>query len=163
MDREQAAEIKRHLLEAADAIDRAGQIIFGLDLQDRKSLTAPLGAIGCALHFELLQEVYDKHPELRPLPKEPARISSYLRWDEVSLPQSVSADDIDQAIFSAVTSRWRKTAMVIGNALTTCKQLDLAIDAETIGARVQALVESGRLEGQGDLRKWRHSEVRTKG
>jgi hypothetical protein len=163
MDREQAAEIKRHLLEAADAIDRAGQVIFGLDLQDRKALAAPLGAIGCTLHFELLQAVYDKHPELRPLPKEPPRISSYLRWDEVSLPQSVSADDIDQAIFSAVTARWQKTAMVIGNALTSCRQLDPPIDAETIRARVQALVESGRLEGQGDLRKWRHSEVRTKG
>ena len=34
------------------------------------------------------------------------------------------------------------------------------ITDEMFAARVQVLVDAGRLESQGDLRKWRHSEVR---
>jgi hypothetical protein len=30
-------------------------------------------------------------------------------------------------------------------------------------ARILALADAGRIESQGDLRKWRHSEVRLKG
>src|SRR5438876_12433047 len=44
MDRTQAAEIKRHMLDAADAINRASQIIFALDKEDRAMLAAPLDA-----------------------------------------------------------------------------------------------------------------------
>jgi hypothetical protein len=29
-----------------------------------------------------------------------------------------------------------------------------------VGVRIRALAEAGRLEGEGDLRKWRYSEVR---
>jgi hypothetical protein len=52
MDRGQAAKIQRHLLDAAGAIDQAGTIIYGLDATDRATLTAPLGEIWSALHFE---------------------------------------------------------------------------------------------------------------
>jgi hypothetical protein len=31
-----------------------------------------------------------------------------------------------------------------------------------IGARIRMLAETNRLESNGDLRKWRHSEVRLK-
>jgi len=40
--------------------------------------------------------------------------------------------------------------------------LDLPINAEIVGARLGALDESGRIEGAGDHRKWRYSEVRLK-
>jgi len=74
--------------------------------------------------------------------------------------ESVSETDLDNAIFSALTSRWQKTAMVIGNALKYCKTLALPVDEEVVGVRIRALAEAGRLEGEGDLRKWRYSEVR---
>jgi hypothetical protein len=38
----------------------------------------------------------------------------------------------------------------------------LTIGKEELAARIQALVESDRLEGNGDLRMWRFSEVRLK-
>jgi hypothetical protein len=44
--------------------------------------------------------------------------------------------------------------------LKYCKTLGLPIDDEVLGARILALAEGGRLEGEGDLRKWRFSEVR---
>jgi hypothetical protein len=89
-------------------------------------------------------------------------ISSTLRWEEVSLPASISEADLDQIIFVAMTSRLRKTAMVIGNALKSCGELGLPINAEILGARLGALAEADRIDSAGDLRKWRHSEVRLK-
>ncbi len=160
MDRTQAAEIKRHMLDAADAIDRASKIILALDKEDRAMLAAPLGEIVSALHFQLLQAVYIRYPNLRPPAAERPAISTLRRWEDIVLPESVSETELDSAIFSALSSRWQKTAMVIGKALKRCETLALPVDAEVLGARIQALAEADRLEGQGDLRKWRFSEVR---
>jgi len=66
MDRTQAAEIKRHMLRAAGAIERASAIISALDEEDRKMLAAPLEKISLALHFELLRAIYLRYPDLRP-------------------------------------------------------------------------------------------------
>jgi hypothetical protein len=61
-----------------------------------------------------------------------------------------------------MTSRMQKTATVIFKTLKQCEQLELPIDADIVGARLAALVESDRIVGAGDLRKWRYSEVRLK-
>jgi hypothetical protein len=79
------------------------------------------------------------------------------------LPKSVSEADLDQLIFSALDPNWRKTARVIGNLLKRCNALAWPIDVEMLAARVQALAEAGSIESQGDLREWRHSEVRLPG
>jgi hypothetical protein len=160
MDRTQAAEIQRHMLDAAGAINRASQVIFALDKKDRAMLAAPLGEIVGALHFKLLQAIYIRYPDLRPPAAERPVISTVRRWEEIALPESVSETDLDSIIFSALSLRWQKTAMVIGKALERCQTLALPVSAEVLGVRTQALAEALRLEGKGDLRKWRHSEVR---
>jgi hypothetical protein len=45
MDRTQATELLKHILEAFDSIDRAGEIILDTDGEDRVALSAPLGEI----------------------------------------------------------------------------------------------------------------------
>jgi Protein of unknown function len=160
MDKTQAAKIQRHMLDAADAINRASEIISALDEEDRAMLAVPLGEIVGALHFKLLQAVYTRYPDLRPPAAERPTISTVRRWEEIVLPESVSEADLDSIIFSVLTSRLQKTAMVIAKALKRCETLGLAVDAEVLGVRIQALAEAERLEGQGDLRKWRFSEVR---
>jgi hypothetical protein len=95
----------------------------------------------------------------RPL-KEETAIDSDLRWEDVTLPASVSEAYLDTIIFSVLTSRLQKTAMVIAKATKRCDERALPVSAEIIGARIQALVEAGRIESAGDLRKWRYSEVR---
>jgi hypothetical protein len=50
-------------------------------------------------------------------------IDCTLRWEEVSLPPSVSEADLDRIIFSVMTSRLLKTARVIGDASNRCKEL----------------------------------------
>jgi hypothetical protein len=160
MDRTQAAEIQRHMLRAAKAINRASEIVFALDEEDREVLGTPLLEIIDALHFKLLRAVYIRYPELRPPDPGRSRINTARRWKDIALPESVSETDLDNAIFSALTSRWQKTAMVVGNALKHCETLALPVDEEMVGVRIRALAEAGRLEGEGDLRKWRYSEVR---
>jgi len=36
----------------------------------------------------------------------------------------------------------------------------MAINYEMLGARIVPLAEAGRIEGAGDLRMWRYSEVK---
>jgi hypothetical protein len=74
----------------------------------------------------------------------------------------MSEADLDQLIFSVMTSRLQKTAMIIARAMKRCEELGLPIDEEILGARIAALAESDRIDSAGDLRKWRHSEVRLK-
>jgi hypothetical protein len=161
MNKAQAADIQKHLLEAAAAINRASAAIFTLG-EERKAFAGPLGDISVALHFELLRAVYDQYPELKP-PEELPAISSTLRWDEVVLPPSVSDIDLDAILFSFLKPQWRKTALIVGQATRRSQILALAIGAEMFGARLAALADAGRLESQGDLRKWGHSEVRLRG
>jgi Protein of unknown function len=160
MDRIQAAQIQRHLLDAADAINRASQLIFALDREDQAILTAPLGNIILALHCELLHALYIRYPDLRPPESGRDMIDTARRWEEIVLPESVTETDLDSIIFSTLNLRWQKTAMVISRALKRCETLALPVDAEMVGVRIQALTEAARLESQGDLRKWRYSEVR---
>ncbi len=101
MDRTQAAEINRHMRKAANAIDRASQIISALDAEDREMLAAPLEKIVLALHFELLRAVYLRYPDLRPPAAGRSITNTVRRWEEVVLPESVSETDLDRTIFSA--------------------------------------------------------------
>ena len=163
MDRMQAADIAKHLHDAADAIDRASAVILTLEQQDRTALASSLGDIVSALHFGLLHSVYNRYPDLRPPSDEEPSIDSDLRWENVVLPKSVSEADLDQLILSALDPNSRKTAQVVGNLVIRCKALAWPIDAEMLAARVQALAEAGTIESAGDLRAWRHSEVRLPG
>jgi hypothetical protein len=162
MDRKQAAEIKKHILKAADSITRASNIIDALDGGDREVLTAPLLDIIVALHFKLLREVYSRYPDLRPPDPGRSMIDTVRRWEDIVLPGSVSETDLDSTIFSALTSRGQKTAMVLTRALERCKTLGLPVDLQVLGARIEALAEADRLECEGDPRKWRYSELRLK-
>jgi hypothetical protein len=64
MDGTQATEIRSLLLQAADAIDRANAIVSTLDCKDQALLATALDEISSALHFELLQKLYLRHPGL---------------------------------------------------------------------------------------------------
>jgi len=160
MDRTKAVEIQRHLMDAAEAIGGASDIIHSLDKDERSALARPLAEICSALHFELLQAIYQQYPDLRPPTREIPVINTVRRWEEIVLPESISESDLDTIIFSTLGMQWRKTAMVIGKALERCQQLELPVSAETVAARILALAEAERIASQGDVRIWRFSEVR---
>lgn len=80
---------------------------------------------------------------------------------------------IDEAILSVVERRWRKVAMIVAHAEDILDEQRWGVEhgatpddgdrdnrGEAIAERVRWLVETGRLEGVGNLSRWRHSEVR---
>jgi hypothetical protein len=75
---------------------------------------------------------------------------------------TLNSSQIDEAILSVSPTSWGKVARVIvmageilGDSLPKGEAgLDLVAD------RVEALIHDGRLLAQGDIKKWRHSEVR---
>lgn len=74
----------------------------------------------------------------------------------------MNASEIDAAVLNVVQPSWRKVAMIIVKA---AEKLGTGLpDGEDgynlIAARIEALVTDGRLEAQGDVTRWRHSEVR---
>jgi hypothetical protein len=87
-------------------------------------------------------------------------VSSTLRWKDVVLPASVAESDVDKLIFAELKENWRKVALIVGNVLQTCKARSIPLSDEVISARIQELAENGRIESQGNLTKWRYSEVR---
>jgi hypothetical protein len=164
MKREQAVRINDHLVKACAALDQAGMAIAGLGKAERIKLGDSLDAIVHALDNELLLPIYEQYADLEPSRPdwEPPTVTSGVTWDEVRLPPSVTEQQFDEIIFSAMKPLWRKTAMTVFLVMNRCKELGLSIDAETIAARLKVLSDSDRIEGIGDLRMWRHSEVRLK-
>lgn len=67
----------------------------------------------------------------------------------------------DERIVSCITSDWQKSLRVVGEALVKEWPLDCiqASDFEYF-ARLQKLVEAGRIESRGDISQMRGSEVR---
>lgn len=159
MNREQAIEIQSSALKAQEALVELEQIILSLPAEERASFAQYLGEITIALSFGILTSIYDRFPELRPH-EEPPEISSYLEWPDVKLPPGTTAADLDIAIFASAKTDWLKTARIITEAAANLRSYGRELEYEVIGARVKALADVRSLDAQGDVRMWRHSEVR---
>jgi hypothetical protein len=72
------------------------------------------------------------------------------------------APELDQLILSFCNEHWQKVAKIIGNTYKALEQRGISINgaAEKVDERMAALVGSGRLEAQGNIKRWRYSEVR---
>src|SRR5437016_5993390 len=71
-----------------------------------------------------------------------------------------SAEEIDQAILAAATDRWLKVARIIVDALGPRHREAVDSDYNDVAARIEALIEAGKLQCQDNPKRWRHSEVR---
>lgn len=65
--------------------------------------------------------------------------------------------DLDSAILAECSPHFLKVARIIGDVRVRLEPAE--INPELID-RIIALVEAGRLEGDGNLTRWRYSEVR---
>jgi hypothetical protein len=75
---------------------------------------------------------------------------------------ALNNSQIDEAVLSVTVTSWRKVALVIAK---TAKVLGDNLrkgeaGADLVAGRIEALVGDGRLLAQGNIKKWRHSEVR---
>ena len=72
-----------------------------------------------------------------------------------------SNSQIDESILSVTPISWVKVAFVIAMVDKEFRNnMRKDIELDLIAGRVEALVQEGRLEVQGDVKKWRYSEVR---
>jgi hypothetical protein len=157
MDRNEAVAIVRQLEEASLSLNDAVRI--AIEHTQEPQLRRQIAELIVALNFHILPQIYEQHPDLRPPPEKP-RISSRLSWDKVRLPPEISEKDIDDALFPLLQRHWQKVAMVLGRASDHFEPLSISL--EVVAARLRYLADNNRIEGAGDLRKWRHSEVRLK-
>jgi Protein of unknown function len=78
--------------------------------------------------------------------------------------KALSAEDLeemDRLLLSQASARQRKVAYIVGMAMTADKGTRFkGIPDVCFAARVAELVQAGRLESFGDLRRMRYSEVR---
>ena len=158
MDRDQAKEIKKHLTGLSRGLERALEALVKLDKPDQALFKDALLDMHTLLIFKLKPTLYREYPDLEP--PDPPQITSTLRWQDVSLPHPISEAYLDALIFAELKPRFLKMARIVGNVCVRCEEQMNPVDAEIIAARVIALAEAGRIEGAGDLRMWRHSEVR---
>ena len=70
------------------------------------------------------------------------------------------SDDIDEIILSMACHKWRKVALIIAKTLNQLEEAGLTVSNDEMTERVKALVADGSLESQGNLDRWRYSEIR---
>jgi len=71
---------------------------------------------------------------------------------------TMSHHDLDRLILAAARTQWSKMAMIIGRVWLECGRD--AVSEDAIASRIRNLVENGKLQAQGNLARWRHSEVK---
>jgi Protein of unknown function len=67
---------------------------------------------------------------------------------------------VDALILSSATAEWCKVAILIARAVDGAKAQGLEVASGVIVPRLYALAETGALETQGNVRRWRAGEVR---
>ena len=69
-------------------------------------------------------------------------------------------DDLDKIILSAANSDWQKTAMIISKVFDSPALKGTKPEAQIIAERIYVLVDGGKLKVNGNIRRWRDSNVR---
>jgi hypothetical protein len=72
------------------------------------------------------------------------------------------AAELDQLLLSFCGARWLKVARIAGDTLQALEERGVEMDGSVAGqidARMAELLKTGRLEAQGDIKRWRYSEV----
>jgi hypothetical protein len=76
----------------------------------------------------------------------------------------MTPDLVDQAILACCKPQFLKVARILGDVAVALKvPIDVDRDLDFVSDRIKALVKAGRLESQGDLDRWRYSEIRLAG
>ncbi len=69
-------------------------------------------------------------------------------------------ETLDEFILSAATDEWQKTAVLISKVFDNPAFDSAANKAQDVAERLYILVDNGRLEATGNMRRWRDSNIR---
>ncbi|MFM9941216.1 MAG: DUF3658 domain-containing protein [Hyphomicrobiaceae bacterium] len=70
------------------------------------------------------------------------------------------ADPLDALIMAACDGEWCKMAVFLSRVVDAAKAQGIETTGQAIATRIYNLVETGRLEAKGNVRRWRAGEVR---
>jgi len=68
--------------------------------------------------------------------------------------------DLDSVILNCATPEWQKVTMLIAATVDATKAQSVEVSAQTIAGHIYSLTEAGKLEGKGNIRRWRTSAIR---
>jgi Protein of unknown function len=144
------------LTEAEHAIGRIA------NEEERRSLLQALSGIIGQLLSSVRAPAVRQYPELEPAAVLGPPDTDLSTEDQIAVAKLSSEDIqvIDHALLSECAPSWRKVARVVGAVLNALQETFLEVPDGYYAQRVRALVESGRLESQGNLQHMRSSEVR---
>lgn len=75
---------------------------------------------------------------------------------------SQNHEKIDALILAAAPSEWIKTAVLISRVFDAPDFAGLNSTAQDVAERLYTLVDNGQIEGKGNMRRWRDSDVKAK-
>ena len=164
MDRDLAERLVLYLEDAEAALQRADRAASGFAKEEREKFSEVLYTAIAAVNSDVWKPIYDAYPDLAPEYEslEPPTISSELSWDEVRLPPDLTEKDVDDILLPLLKSYWQKVTLVLVNARDSCNLEGQSFSYEILAARLRDLADRNEIEGIGDLRMWRFSEVRLK-
>ena len=153
--------INKKLLEAISVLDSAAAEIGEIRLEPKGTNLASIGS-ALAEISQIQYRIYQERPDLQPV--EPERQPDPDLTDEqranVRALSSDAINKIDELLLSYASVQWRKVARIVGGALADEGFTFKGIPDIYLSQRVGALVESRKLESQGNLQFMRYSEVR---
>ncbi len=69
-------------------------------------------------------------------------------------------EKIDTLIMETVSAELTKTAVIIAKVFDACEAAELPTTGKDIAERLYILIDNGRIEAKGNMRRWRDSEVK---
>src|ERR1700761_9324712 len=136
MDIAQATKIHRRLLALEKALSSVNKALRELSAIDRAPFSEPMATVWYQLHGKALRLIYKRYPELEPIPADFDLIDSDLQWKDVTLPQGISAAELDAVILSQLKPRSLKVAKIVGDVRDILEERGHPIDLDVISARI---------------------------
>ena len=80
--------------------------------------------------------------------------------EEITKYTDARNDTIDALILSVVNADWTKIALIISKVFEAEGFADLGATGQNVADRLYILVDAGQLSVQGNMRRWRDSDVK---
>lgn len=166
MDREVAKDLFAACETTISSLAEVERVIRRIvDEEERRSLVLALSEVMAEILGSIRAPAVRQYPELEP-PETLGQEDTDLSENDLSLISKLKAVDlelIDKTLLSECVSTWRKVARVVGTAMNSLQDQLPEIPDGYYAQRVALLVQTGKLESQGNLGHMRFSEVRLPG
>lgn len=146
--------------EALKVLDDA--LFLVINAQENDYSVGKLGrAIGMLREFQ--SPIYDRNPDLRPLPPWHDMEVPSLTEEQVDIVSNITTEElekIDSELLLLVGDRYQKVAKIVLTYMFKNEDLNSGVPDLFYGLRIKQLAEAGKIEFQGNLEFMQYSEVK---